>query len=910
MTWKYSTYSKIDSIAKEHFPFQNPREFQLETISEIIEAIEKGYKYIVLEAGTGTGKSAIAATLASIYESSYILTITKQLQDQYSKDFEDFKRVKGRNNFRCRKYAEDGADTCCDLGRCKLEKYKCEYKVNPFKISDLRKINKCHYYKQKTDAIYAKTVISNYDYLFHELNYVNDFQARKLMIFDEAHNLENKIMQLLTLEFTRKELKDGARINLSKENVNRLKKGNYRTWMGFISKINEKYKEELEKLKNVPKSKQNREFFQKQNILTTRCRDFENFINYIYEDPDNWIFDYNKKEQKGEFKPIKVDKYAKDVFLKYGEICIFMSATILDYELFGKWLGIDKEEIYAIRRESPFDIRRNPIITYSNTPMTYKFLEENAPKTIPVIEEILENHKDEKGLIHTVSKKCKSYLEKKLNNKRLISHETYNRHKKLEEFKRSDKPLVLISPSMNEGVDLPGKECRFQIIYKIPYPSLGDLQTKTRKNKDQIWYAYNTVISLLQTYGRGLRSEDDFCTTYFIDSRLKNYIKRDKIYNNFIPDYFKEAVDLPRHNLKEEITAKKEERHSPKNTEFKEESYDLKNIKGYSYYRNVQDKIKKRLDFKEEREYIKNSEDDFLEIEVDKNIIRKHQLKRKGKDLESDYPEALEFYKEIKDHELFKNDYYPYRRMCILHKKYKNPEEDLETILEFLKSNIYCNGHQLIWFENKITELKNQLNISEEYREEIDNALLNFKNKRESLKINENKPVYITERIVYDDKNNIRVVKKEKFDKIQKIYEIKEKGMGFERSENYQRAFGYYDKLSKHELPFLRYHAYNRLRIISKKVKKPDREEIEESEEDKLDKIRDFNRKFKMIHITTHDFTRLKNHERIKINETELSEKDKETVKTYDKYCESLKSDDPYTAFNNIIEEDVLRKKK
>ena len=87
--WQYSTYSKIYPEVKENFPFTSPREHQLETISEIKDAIDNGYQYIVLEAGTGTGKSVIAATLASMYESTYILTVTKQLQDQYLNDFKD-----------------------------------------------------------------------------------------------------------------------------------------------------------------------------------------------------------------------------------------------------------------------------------------------------------------------------------------------------------------------------------------------------------------------------------------------------------------------------------------------------------------------------------------------------------------------------------------------------------------------------------------------------------------------------------------------------------------------------------------------------------------------------------------------------------------------------------------------------
>ena len=95
-------YPEIPEQIIENFPFEQPREGQLEIIADIEDAISKGYKYIILEAGTGTGKSAVASTLARMYESAYILTMTKQLQKQYADEF-DFPLVKGRGNFDCLK---------------------------------------------------------------------------------------------------------------------------------------------------------------------------------------------------------------------------------------------------------------------------------------------------------------------------------------------------------------------------------------------------------------------------------------------------------------------------------------------------------------------------------------------------------------------------------------------------------------------------------------------------------------------------------------------------------------------------------------------------------------------------------------------------------------------------------------
>ena len=73
-------YPDVDDEIIENFPFSEPRHNQFDIISRISDAIDEGYRYIILEAGTGTGKSAIATTLARIYEPAYILTMTKQLQ--------------------------------------------------------------------------------------------------------------------------------------------------------------------------------------------------------------------------------------------------------------------------------------------------------------------------------------------------------------------------------------------------------------------------------------------------------------------------------------------------------------------------------------------------------------------------------------------------------------------------------------------------------------------------------------------------------------------------------------------------------------------------------------------------------------------------------------------------------------
>ena len=646
--WKYSNYSKIDPTVKKYFPFKEPRKHQLETISEIKEAIDNGYKYIVLEAGTGTGKSVIAATLASIYDSTYILTGTKQLQQQYLNDFKDlgFKLVKGRGNFTCKKYLESNIDVGCDEGQCVIEGYSCDY-------SNRNKPGTCDYYYQKWKALDSKVAISNYHYLFLELNYNQEFKKRKLMICDEAHNLENNIMNQLRLEFTRKELKEYIGINLSKSLADDLKNGSYKDWIAFINRVTGKYNEELNRIKHLKK----RSIKKKIYFLRNRLNECYHFLNHIKQNPDIWICDYNGKFGVLEFKPLKVNKYAKNTLFNYADVCLFMSATILDYKLFAKWLGINPNEIYAIRRKSPFDVARNPIKTYDNFDMSYKSLKYNAPKTINPIYQILEKHKDDKGIIHTVSHNCKQFLKKEIKSNRLMDHKTSNREQKLEEFKKSNKPLVFISPSMNEGVDLPGNQCRFQIIYKIPFPSLANKQTSKRKKMEPEWYDYKTALSLVQTYGRGMRYEKDYCKTYFIDSRLKGYIKDDEKSNKFLPDFFKKAIDITPAVINED------------DDEPKIPTPD-----------------------------VHVSDDELIEL--------KYSLIQTGENLiKNDYYDAIFFYADLLSHKLFVNDYYPYEMISRIYKKENQFHDEVEIIKSFFKSGIYCDDKQLRWFKRRLKQL-------------------------------------------------------------------------------------------------------------------------------------------------------------------------------------------------------------
>jgi Rad3-related DNA helicase len=533
-------YPHIEDDIIENFPFQSPRPGQLEIIAEIKDVIERGFPNIILEAGTGTGKSAVATTLARIYQPAYILTMTKQLQSQYAEEF-GYPLVKGRNNFRCQ---DSGLEFSCDSGTCQTvpsaQKFACDYGISksPFDGGGLafqdafgapiyfRSADRCQYWDQKALAVQSPITLMNYDYALLELNYVKHFGRRSLMVLDEAHNLEDKLMRRLEVNLYNRRLDRDIKKTIPQEMMGYSEP---QEWMIFIEAIYDSYQEI--NIKEIPKNRADRINRMKMNL--------SDLLRNLEENPDNWVVD---PSQGGvSFKPLRVDAYAEDRLFRYSDIRLFMSATILDQELFCNWLGINPEESYHLEIKSIFPPSSRPVHLQLVGNMSRRLIKRTAPKTLPILDKIIEHHKYEKGLIHTHNYKCQNYIIRNLKNPRLLGHTPRNREYVLGEFESSKEPMILVSPSMSEGVDLPYEKCQFQVIYKIPFPYLGDKQINQRKNLDPKWYAYKTIMTLLQAYGRGMRAEDDYCETYILDGNFRMLL-RNPLYRDLVPSFFKEAI--------------------------------------------------------------------------------------------------------------------------------------------------------------------------------------------------------------------------------------------------------------------------------------------------------------------------------------------------------------------------------
>ena len=519
----------FNQVVYEFFPysdtFERAREFQVETISQIYNAIKNGYKYIFLEAVAGFGKSLIAATLTRIYskEKSYILTPTNQLLTPYEEQFGDFGLyiTLARSNFTCQWTRANCSPTTCRTASCPYYDSSCEY------FSQLRK------------GLKSSAVVSTYSYFFKETFYQsNDLEHRKLLICDEGHNIDDMVSQGVSLNIYLSRLKringrDIGDFDIDSELKDLEQTEDYYLFLLKLEYIYDLYLNDENADRNLKiKIEKDLEYLRK-------------FLSYFERSDNNIAFE--KTGNKLIFYPIKIKKFVPDVLGKFADVCIFMSSSIFDHENFAFDLGIDESEVFKIKVPNIFNSSDNPIKIY-NLDMSYeKLKEENAEKSIPIIKEIFKMHKNDKGVIHTFSDECKEFLKSKLKStNRIVTHTTNDREEVLNNFKEDENGNdVLISPSMDVGVDLPGDLCRFQIIFKLPYYPYKSSRINKRKGcyeDGDDWYDYKMLTRLIQAYGRGIRFKGDYCKTYILDKRLLCVIDEDYEGKQIIPKYFLDAI--------------------------------------------------------------------------------------------------------------------------------------------------------------------------------------------------------------------------------------------------------------------------------------------------------------------------------------------------------------------------------
>lgn len=528
---------------QENFPYAVPRKEQRKAIEFALkEFIESDKRFVIIEAGTGVGKSAIGLTLARCLQKeiqdsekyepgSYFLTTQKILQKQYEKDFGgakgEMKSIYSSSNYKCRFYNSNDCRTTLEMMRS----------MDPASNPGLFKCcgGGCNYKQSKIKFLKSEESVTNFPYFLTEATYSGGITPRKVLVVDEAHNVENVLSSFIEISvsqfFCEKIVK--AKWPDKITNVNFVK------WLRniYFPKLQSQIMHFEQQIDNLGidnnKLKELSTLATKYDLLKGHSSKIEKFLkNY---DKDNWIMEKQETEKRGYvkvvYRAVDISNYAEEYLFRLGQKVIMMSATILNADAYAESLGLKKEEYSAISLPSPFPRENRPIISAQIGLMSSREIDKTLPQLKKAVEAILNEHKGQKGIIHTHTYKIANYLRDNIKGplkKRILTHNSKDRDEVLKKHMTSKKDTVLISPSMTEGVDLKGDLSKFQIICKVPYPWLGDPIVKKRMYKFPDWYPLQTAMTVVQSVGRSIRNNKDTAVTYILDSDWERFYRKNK----------------------------------------------------------------------------------------------------------------------------------------------------------------------------------------------------------------------------------------------------------------------------------------------------------------------------------------------------------------------------------------------
>ena len=543
---------------------------------EVVEAICNHYLQdpegtIILDAPTGSGKSLIAMWSAHILKElgnrGYLVTSDLMLQDQYEEDFKNFKlnwpSVRGVDNYEC-----DVNGLPFSLADCKMKGigYEAAEKLSCW--------NTCGYLQARRRAKELPVALFNYSYYLIQRNYVEDkmleqdrevpFPQRDFVFFDEAHKVDNIVQSHFSPRIDRTTTKIFKEVNrfIQKQAIgaawvteNRIadlvdrlmREDNHQELMKHIGEFrgiavvyrkvrSAALKQSKSRFKGGDVPKEWQTFFGRMDRLKDIWCKFDDYHDIIKELGNDAIV-INRKETETQFlcleEAMMIDKFLQ----KKSGFKVFMSATLGDIKSFAKHTSMGNARV--IRMSNNFDYKKSPVVFINRHKLSFREREQNLPKVIKVLDKILEKHKGQSGIIHAGSYQFMNEINAQ--SKHSFNFITYDvakeRQNAIRNFNEQD-GKILVGPSLLEGLDLKDDKSRFQIFFKVPYPSLGDPLVKAKMTAFPGWYDWKTGIAIQQGAGRSIRSKDDWAVTYILDACFRSLINK----QGFFPPSFEERL--------------------------------------------------------------------------------------------------------------------------------------------------------------------------------------------------------------------------------------------------------------------------------------------------------------------------------------------------------------------------------
>jgi Rad3-related DNA helicase len=521
----------------EYFPLPTPRPGQVQALNYVQDVTAKGFRDIVLECPTGTGKTALAATIAAwsrdnldidkkFQPGGYILVQQKVLQDQIEAELNRL-----------------GSQTPAALIKASIE-YDCpQFKRCSVGMMDRRcpqiSLGACSYKQAKGRFLTAPIAVTNYAYFFTERRYVGQVEARHVLILDESHNLSNTLLAQADLVVS------GEKLSQFAPDLSEGELGGIRTLDDFLTWLEDDYLPSVEAQAEIlaalcEEDEGAREF----NDISSHLLKIGAFMERALADRKGWVFwsEENRDHITLTARPLDAAPYFHELVGTQSALRVYLSAYPGPKSIFCRELGLDPTRTAWMKQGSPFAPESRAVHLLGIGSMARKSQEATLPAAVRCLVKLAETYPD-RGLVHTHSYKLAEAAVAALQRAGLGDRVVYPKQadQRDEALARHAKQpgAILISPSVGEGFDFRGDLARWQVVLKCPFGSLGSLHTVAKMERDPAWYQAETVKHLLQMCGRICRSSDDFGATYILDSDVDRVLREA---GSYLPKWFKAAV--------------------------------------------------------------------------------------------------------------------------------------------------------------------------------------------------------------------------------------------------------------------------------------------------------------------------------------------------------------------------------
>jgi Rad3-related DNA helicase len=469
-----------------------PRQVQLDAFEWLRQNLGK-QKFLAIQAPCGSGKQALARTLQLELGGHYI-TPSNILLNQCLGTYPGINCLKGVSHYQCR----DNPDITCQEKR---EVVRCG-------------CTDCHYTATRKRALQGEPTIFN-PLSYYYLTFSEKFIPPELIVVDEAHNLLPMLFELVSHRFPFSKYKWPNSTNLIV----------IRDWLIVTARKYERASWEYQK----------QGFIKKAATARGESKKLTTIAEYMYESPQNWVIytergEYKKKPETFLWvKPTHVPQRLIQSIL-CSQTVVLMSATLSTFEV----EAITGGAPYAyLDLPSPIPKEQQPVLFRPAQTMNY---ETPVEEIADWVKEQIRAFPGRNTLIHVTYA-----LSNKL--RRLFPRSRFNtpedKDAVLADFKK--KGGIWFAAGCAEGLDLPGDECRLNLIPSLYRINIMDPWVKKRMSlaDGQLWYDMQTLQTLQQQAGRSTRSETDSSIIVVGDPALPRIVTRHK---NRIPQSFRDRI--------------------------------------------------------------------------------------------------------------------------------------------------------------------------------------------------------------------------------------------------------------------------------------------------------------------------------------------------------------------------------